>query len=457
MNKKQTLIIGSITYGMLLILSVYFYKERTVFTDMAFHIFSIVKDHTFAIQNYRFGAFITQLFPIIGLKLGASLSNIAIAYSLSFVLLYFATFIIITHFLNNIKIGLCFLLFSILITTHTFFWIQSELPQGAAFLFVFIAILDNALKKDTVPIYFNFASAFCLFVVSFTHPLLLFACLFLFIFLYFTYPQKRQFIAFIFLSYFSFYVIKAVFFKTSYDEQAMAGLKNIYQLFPYYFNIQSNKNLVHYFWHDYYFLIILLIVEFIFYIKYKLFFKIALIFTFFVGYTFMINMSYPDGASQYYLENQYLLLAIFIGTPFVYDILPSIKSKNWQLAVIFTIALLGIIRIYTANDIYTRQLIYYRKLLSETAQLPQKKLILSADKITDNVLPMPWASSYELWLLSTIEQGVSRSLIIEDTPHEFDWTMNNNKSFITKWGIFDYAKLNPKYFNFTDTSLYVRQ
>lgn len=34
---------------------------------------------------------------------------------------------------------------------------------------------------------------------------------------------------------------------------------------------------------------------------------------------------------------------------------------------------------------------------------------------------MTWSSSYEFWLLSTIEEGVSRSIIIEEKENEFDW------------------------------------
>jgi hypothetical protein len=45
---------------------------------------------------------------------------------------------------------------------------------------------------------------------------------------------------------------------------------------------------------------------------------------------------------------------------------------------------------------------------------------------------------------------------MEENPGEFDWALQNNKTFLTKWGTFDYATLDPAYFRFSDTSKYVK-
>ncbi len=70
MNKKVVLLIGIITYAILLLFSVFFFKERTVFLDVAFHIFQIVKTGDFTIQAGRFGAALTQIFPLASAKVG---------------------------------------------------------------------------------------------------------------------------------------------------------------------------------------------------------------------------------------------------------------------------------------------------------------------------------------------------------------------------------------------------
>jgi hypothetical protein len=70
---------------------------------------------------------------------------------------------------------------------------------------------------------------------------------------------------------------------------------------------------------------------------------------------------------------------------------------------------------------------------------------------------MSWGASYECWLLSTMLKGESHSLIIEETPGEFDWAISEKASFITKWGVFKYSDLNPKYFKFSQTNSYTKE
>lgn len=69
---------------------------------------------------------------------------------------------------------------------------------------------------------------------------------------------------------------------------------------------------------------------------------------------------------------------------------------------------------------------------------------------------MTWGSSYEFWLLSTLETGESRSIIIEEREGEYDWMLPEKKTFFTKWGGYPYEQFNKKYFKFEDESIYVK-
>jgi len=457
MTKYKILFIASLTFLTLITLSFFYYKERTCFLDISYHLFHILKDGDFAIQNKRFGAFFTQLFPLLGSKFGASLNSIAIAYSMSFVILHFLTFIFIHLGIKNSKISIAYILFVMIMTTHSFYWIQSELPQALSFLFILIALLDNILNRDIAPSpYFWSFSCVLIFLVCFTHPLTIFPFSFALIYYHILYSSKRKIIYSIGLFYFSILIIKSLFFKTPYDNQAMGGIKNIATLFPNYFSLQSNKNLLYYFVHDYYFVIILLIVLLVYCFKQCQYKKIFLLSSFFVGYCFLINVSYPNGADQFYLENQYLILAFFVCLPFTFEVLPQIKNSKIQYGILCTIFAIGIFRIINTHQFYTDRLNWNRNLLSRTEGLPNKKLVISSSNIPKDTLLMTWGSSYELWILSTMEKGVSRSIIIEEIENEFDWAFPANKSFISKWGTFDYATLNKKYFVFTDTTSYFK-
>lgn len=457
MTKYRILLIASLTFSTMLVLSIIFYKERTCFMDIAYHLFCILKDDDFAIQNNRFGAFFTQLFPLIGSKLGWSLKVISITYSMSFVILPFLTFILIHLVLKNYRCAVAYILFVMLMTTHTFYWIQSELPQAISFLFILLALLDNVSNndKELLPYFWVKVSTLSL-IVCFTHPLIIIPFSFIVLFYYFSYPGKRKIITSVGLIYFSFFIIKTLFFKTPYDNQAMGGIKNFITLFPNYFNLQSNKNLLKYFLHDYYLVFISLLASLIFYFKTHQYQKLVLQFSFFFGYCLLVNVSYPNGADQFYLENQYLILSFIVALPFALDVLPQIKKVKIQYAIVCLICVVSIFRIIHTHSLYTNRLDWYRNLLLQTENIPQKKMIIPSSRAPKDTLLMTWASSYELWLLSTIEKGVSRSIIIEEKENEFDWALPSNKSFISKWGVFSYTDFNKRYFVFTDTTNYIK-
>ncbi len=457
LNKKSIFFIGTLTFVALAILSIIFYKERTCFVDIAFHLFYILKDNDFAIQNYRFGAFFTQSFPLLGAWLGASLKSITLAYSMSFVLLPFFTFLSILFWIKNNRIALSYLLFSILMTTHTFYWIQSELPQAMAFFFIYLALLDNQLNDQKINQNIYYALSILLMTtIAFTHPLMLIPISFILILYWLSYPLKRKEIYISFAIFIGSYLVKSLFFKTKYDSQAMHGLINFKHLFPDYFSLDSNIHFVQYLVKDYYFVLLFLCIGLVFYFIKKDYLKLILLGGYFSAITLLINVTYPKGADQFYLENQYLLLAFVVIIPIVFEFFNKIKTPYIQLGLLTLICSLGCIRIIIAAPIYTNRLNWNQQLLSKTENAPYKKLIISSSKVPMDTLMMTWSTSYEIWLLSTIESDSSRSIIIEETENEFDNALLSNKTFFTKWGYFDYDGLNKNYFHFHDTTNYVK-
>src|SRR5688572_6642136 len=91
---RFTLLAGTFTFLLLGILSVIFYQERVVFIDIAFQLFHMLKDGTFAIQHNRTGAFLTMSFPLLASKLGLPLKLVMLSYSAGFIAYYFAIFLL---------------------------------------------------------------------------------------------------------------------------------------------------------------------------------------------------------------------------------------------------------------------------------------------------------------------------------------------------------------------------
>ncbi|TVR75838.1 MAG: hypothetical protein EA412_14760 [Chitinophagaceae bacterium] len=455
MNKNVLFIIGLLVYALMFVFALLFYKERTIFLDIAYHMFEILRTGEFAIQNYRFVSVISQAFPLTAFYMGLSLEQIAKFYSVGFIVFYFSIFTFILYICKNTRIALCFLLFNTLLVTHTFYWIQSELPKGAAFMFLYLALLDNRLNLKNQGNSFWIFSAILLCIVGFTHPLLLFPIIFSHFFFYFYYKKDHLLLIKSLGLYFLFFIIKNGIFKTEYESGAMFGfMQNLKHLFPNYIFIESNNNFAHNLFQHYYFLVILLIAVSYFYFKNKNYLKLSLVALFSAGYLFLINISYESGANDFYLENFYLLLTVFVALPFVFDILPKLQSRWIVTMIVLAITLSGTIRMYQSHGIYSDRLDWLRNVVEKTDKLQKDKLIIKLEGIPMDTLLMTWGSSYEFWLLSTMERGYSSSIIIEEEKGEFDWALYENKSMITKWGAYEYNSLREDYFIFNDTSNY---
>lgn len=446
----QTVSVG--TYILLGYMAVLFYKERAIFLDISFHLFYILKDQTFAIQNFRFGAISTQLFPLIGSYFNLDLKTITILYSLGFVLFYFLIYLACDFFDKTKKYGLVMMLLSILMVSDTFYWIQSELPQGLALLVLFFCFSSQCKNKLlSLSVIHVLVYVILLFTLALIHPVIIAPFIFIAILFWVNNDMDRQILKLSTSLFLFFYIIKSKVLKTEYDTKSLEGLDNFYTLFPDYINLQSNFNFLTYLFQDYYMLILLLLVLIIGLVMTRKFVSLFITLCFFIAYLFLINISYPQGADQFYIENLYLPLSIFLIVPFVFYILPKL-SRKWIIFVILTISIVRVSHIYNKHDLYTSRLDYLRKELKMHSSI---KTVISETSDHKSNLIMTWATPYEFWLLSTIETGVTESLLILDQVSEVEWAVNRSDVFITKWGAFDYNQLPVRYFNFKNNSNYV--
>lgn len=446
---------GLFTYLVLFIIAAIFYKERTIFMDASFVVFSIIKDNSLAIQNFRFGSALTQIFPYLAFKLGLSLNQIILSYSVGFVLFFGSIYFVIKKVYKDENLSLALLLFNVLIVSGTFYWIQSEQIQGIALILLYYTSYIYNKKRNSN--YLVTGNYFLLFAIVFIHPILIVSFLYIGIFILLTNDNVKQIFSkkdyFSQLGFFiAVYIIKILFFKHHYDSQAMGNAKNLITLFPHYFNLQSNFNFLNNLLKDYYLFGLIFLFEIAYYLKNARWAKLFLLVSFFFGYLLLINTSYPNGANKFYMESHYLQLSLIVIIPFVYDFLPKINSKS-QILIIWVIILIRLTHIYLAHQPFTERLAWERSYLKNSNLVENNSKIISGlknfhlDKLYDN-----WATPYEFWLLSTIEQKETKSFVFLENPHLLDWAAPRKDAFVTQWGVFDYKDLPQKYFIFKDTS-----
>lgn len=446
---------GIVAYLLLVIMAVFFYKERTIFVDIAYHLFCILKDNSFAIQNFRFGSIVTQSAPLLSAYLGLPLNTILIVYSTWFAVYYFICYVVCGSLLRQYELALVLLMANILFVTDTFYWIQSELPQGLAFMIVVFSLLRRSEHNIS-----NVASGIFILIglvaTAFFHPLLLFP--FLFVTGYHLIGKKffsisnKQLLAVILL-YGIALVLKTFVFATPYDHSSFGSLKNLVTLFPDYLNIPTNKYFLSNILTQYYWIPITTIVILIFYAVQKQWLKAALFFTSVAGYILLINISYAHVPARelFYVENLYLPLGIIIAVPLVFELIPNLYNKSKLLPVVLLSAIIisGAIRIYSAHTPFTNRLNWERSFL---AKYRNEKLLIDATRVPSDTLLMTWGTAFEFWLLSTIEYGNSASIIITDSMHTREWAAKKTHHFIDQWHVTPYSELPEQYFRFTDSA-----
>lgn len=447
---RKVYFIGIIAYLAMLAFAVLFYKERVILLDTAFSMFHIAKDGTFCIQIFRFGDAMNQVLPAIAVKAGLSLASVAISYSAGFVLYYFSCYLLTGFVFKRYDLALLILLIQLLFGAHTFYWIPSELPQGIAFLTLIFAYISTRMLSDIPPL--SWIMLFLsMFTMAFFHPLLLFVLAYavLFFFSHKGIIADKRTVYFIIAAYCCSVVIKAVAFKTPYEQHSLSGMKNFVTQFPDYFTLYSNRLFLHNITRLYYWMPLVFASVCVAYIRSRAWRNLFVFTACCVGYFFLVNISYPTSATpEFYRENLYTPFVIFLGLPFLFDVVPLLEKRLIAPFLLCLIIVSGCIRVYTTHSYYTARLNYERVVLDKYAD---KKIILHASNTDHNAIQMLWGTPYEIWLLSTIERGKTASIIIDDDPPHRDWAKHHTKDFIVNWDFFAYKDLPLQYFHLTDT------
>jgi hypothetical protein len=459
--KQKILIIGVITHLILLILAVRYYQERTIFSDIAFQTFLMINEEGLQTMVGRYISGVTHWLPWVCIQFGLPLKVVLMNFSLAFGLWYAAAFVICTQVLKQWKLGLVLLLFSTLMVKDSFYWITSELPQGMALLIICFAWL---LKKG------EFASfrwwdwviwPFLTVTLVYSHPMLVFPFVFLGLFFLIENKGNRALQKLLLFTLGLF--LSIVFIKTKilplnwYDAMSMERSAEIWARFPHWFDLTSNHDFLKWCLHDYYWLPILLVLNTYYYISKKSWLKLLLMLGFTAFYLLLVNVSFAKGDLQFYLEALYLPLVVMLGLPFVWDVLPFEAKPNWAIGLLVVIMATSLVRINHAHKRWTQRLDWEQKILTDTQNLPNKKLILAEKDVPMQLLGMSWGTSYEFLLLSALQHPDStRLIIVDEDPKRFDKDANRGDIFIGEFKNYELNGFDVRYFRVGDRSGYIK-
>lgn len=428
-----------------------FYLERAAYLDLALHVFAYLKDKTLFVQNQRFVAVVTQVWPLLAARAGMSIDAILLIYSLAFVGYYLAVYLVIAYVFRNEQVALAVPLLFTLLVSYTFYWAQSELPQALAILLLYYGGVSRlgTLRPDWRTLGLFLLIPVCIY----GHPLLILPFIFLWGYDYLLNRRFRDG-----LYYGALLVaLGSYWFRThhivpgSYEAVRMHLWESAQLYFPNYWALEGNQDLLWLCRNRFYFLPILLVALTVFFAVRRPaggWLRLAWIWTFTLFYTQIVVISYPNHTDYTYLENLYMPVVLFVAVPFVMELLPTLRPAWWGVALLAVVFGFRLLVVWNTHAPYTAYTQWLQRVLAYTQQYPERKYVLDqANAPASGQRVGSWASSFETMLLSARASPDSvQSLLVTDRVAEFVPRLGTPDRLLMAWDEVEYGWLPQAYF-----------
>jgi hypothetical protein len=460
MNKSYLIrsysIIGHTGFLILLVLSVYFYKERMVFIDNVYYLFKIVNFEKFNLEAGRYGAFLSQIPVLLGVKVKLSLKALMVVYSISFIFLYYGIYILCTRTLKNFAAGLAIVLLFMLCMKKSFYHPTHELQQAIAYCCLLFAVLQFPFQKNMVLLKYMI-SAILIVLAYFTYPVSIIILFFILAyFLIDTFKWKEPGIYILIL----LVIILAVYKKYSTREDTYEGaflseLAVTPLTWSGFFNSYSTQFFLDRITGMYFWLTAMFSILIGYLIWKKEYIRFLFIFISTLGILCLLLIVYHKGDSDIMMERCFLPLVPIVAIPFSNELI--VRGKINQVPVIvfiITIMVVGTIRINREGHHFRLKLSNLTELIKKTEVAENRKFLLKrSDKQLENII-IPWTFSFTTMVISSMESKDDTKTIhlYDDLTRYEEYLQHKTDIFLgtTFWLEWSMDMLNTDYFTLID-------
>lgn len=443
-SRKYYFITGIIALLGLIVLAVVFFKERIAFCDTAYQaVFMIAERRPFIIW-IRPGAILPQLLPLAAISLHAGLKTVMVIHSLSFIFFFGIMYLLAYRFSQKKMLFFVIPLYLVLITNEVFYWPQSELQQGVLWLCLYTVLLFEG-RWNGLNQWLSLGIHFLFIVwVQFFHPLLFFPMALVIIYYYDSESGlfSRRATYHLAACVVAFGIRNVVGMFDTYERGKLNIGAAIRNNLPHFFSLDS----VHVFFSKltsaYLIYMVFLVVALIWLIVQRKYLRAMAVASFSLGYWMLIMISSPQDA-RFYTENMLLPLGFMAALPVVVDMIPSVRFSYLPL-IFLIIILIRLGGIYQAHRDYTAHYAIYDPYFDYAKKNNLNGVFVANNLIDQQKAISTWASGYESILISSLVSPDScRVVQIVDDPNTMVWSINNDTSLVTIYGVWGKAQLQP--------------
>lgn len=439
-------LVPHLPWFILIALSVILFKER-IFADSGFYVSQFINNNFFWIECQRIVLAFSQIFPLLGLWLGADLRYILILYSVSHVLFFYSLFLFVYYGLRDRRSGLLIILSQTVGIIYSFFTPMFELYYGVPLLITFYAIWRLNIRASLVVLILMILET----LVLLSHPLAF--MLFPFLLMYDFRRNKSK--------PFTTYLLLAL---------VMAGVivLKIYTMCPYetgklswQFDYTQNKQFLEFLNPRFYLLIgkylitsyaevlAALVISLTMLAYRKEWFRFLLVGGTFLFYLFLVFSVYMPDRSRYMEQVMYPFVAIvFIPLIYSYPKEPRQGVHNFSILLISGLIAYRLFLIYDGSSLFTARVRQMENLIDSARQMGGSKFIVSENNVDKGYTQLNWSYPFESMLLSAMDGD---DLTITLVPKEDYFYEGNNlktgpEQFVfRRWEIKDHSWLNQRY------------
>lgn len=463
---KKYALLSTILIIVMLMLSIIFWEERMYFLDPNWMTLQFLKKENIAIQESRYGSFITHLFPVIGIKLQLSVATILQLYNANF-FIFFSTAAYLLYRWKQYVLNVLLLVYFTFFVGDVFFWPSNEVHQGVTWAFLGLGLYFNLVEKQSKSPWLYAVAIILLALGIASHLLVLFAVLPIWIFSNF---QKAGAKAALKTKH--FYIGLAVIlgilaFKmlitssNGYDNSKLAPIRNI--TLPAAINAFTTPHALDFYkllTEHFKFATAAFAVTVFLLIKRKEYWGLLVVLIGILTYWIVLNLVYPSGMNRsiwFYMESEYQVMSIMIFAPLLY----LAKPRPIELSISKVLIILGIfacsVRMIDAQQLFSKRLENLDKVIAYTQAKDITKAILIMDEETSKqYFLMAWGLPVETLFRSTIKNN--KAITVKPFASDTDWhiadTHDKKDRFLSCFSREDKDWLPQKYLSIDTVNTY---
>ncbi len=453
-SRKPLYFVGHLFFWVFIGLSVWFFRERVIFSDACYQAWLVQHTQFFALFHSRFSPAVAQFLPLAGVWAGCNLNTFLVLYSVSVPLIIYGFYLILAHGLKKPLYGAGLALAASVMLTESFYYATSEINQAIAALMAAAGILLVIANKHwwhwlLVGLLVTFA--------MFLHPLGLVACVYVAGYFMVCHPNLRLYGILILALSLALHFFRSLVLVSAYDAGRMSFsvLKELPNITSYPLFYELNNWLLK----DYYLLLVGSVILVLWYIKTKKWLPLVWYLGFLLGFLAIVILTNKDGGEhiQFYLEHHYQIFALVLALPLAFDLLPVLFSKqpNLVVAVLAIILTSRLLTIYGASEKFTAKHLWFDKLYSYTEVFEEEKFIINKNNLEilmkDN--SMYWPTAYEsAFYYKSTGKTKGKTVVIPDDYYELDPYLPANDMLLGVMGNFKNTDLDKRYVNLSATA-----